>query len=350
LGARGSSQAGFEPAAVSFVSASQGWVLGGSGCADCSALQETLDGGATWTALPAPPAGLGYYTGSPMTGVTQVAFADAAHGFLYGPELLATSDGGRTWRRESLPPVQDLVTANGYAFALTAAAAGAPDRLWRATIGSGTWAMLPAPVGPEPDNPSLLYASGGTLVFLQQGYMGPEPVSTAATAGGLWLSTDDGTTWQTSTVPCTGTDGGGAAVLSIALGHPDAWLLDCFENEQSQQEQNTQHHLFGTVNAGQSWVRLPDPSRTNQPAALADNGAGHAFLATVGGLGDTLLGTFDGGLHWSVLITSGGWFYGWSGPVFPTAWTGFVVGPTHDAPAHLYRTTDGGRSWQTVGF
>jgi photosystem II stability/assembly factor-like uncharacterized protein len=334
---------------VSFVSASQGWVLGSSGCAECAALRETHEGGDTWTALPPPPALLGYYTSGPMSGVTQVAFADAVSGFLYGPGLLATSDGGRTWSRESLPPVQDLVTGNGYAYALTSGAVGAPDRLWRTAIGSSTWTMLPVPSGPERGNPSLIYASGSTLVLLQQGFAGPAPVSTAATAGGLWLSTDHGMTWQARTVPCTGKDDGGASVLGIALGHPDAWLLDCFDNEQSQQQQNTQHHLFGTVDAGLSWVRLPDPSNHNEPDALADNGVGHAFLATQG-IANTMLGTFDGGLHWSVLITSDGSFDGWSGPIFPTASTGFVVGPTHYSPEDLYHTTDGGRSWHIVRF
>jgi photosystem II stability/assembly factor-like uncharacterized protein len=334
---------------VSFVSASNGWVLGRSGCADCAAMRETRDGGGTWTALPPPPAPLGYYASGLVTGVTQVAFADADSGFLYGPELLATSDGGRTWRRESLPPVQDLVTGNGYAYALTSAAPGAPDRAWRTAIGSGRWALLPVPAGPGPGSPSFIYASGTMIVLLQQGATGPGAASTATAAGALWLSTDSGTTWQARTVPCTGRNGGGASVLSIAPGHPHAWLLDCFDNEQSQQEQNTQHHLFSTASAGLSWVRLPDPSRHNEPDALAGNGAGHVFLATLG-ITDTLLGTFDGGLHWSVLITSGGSFYGWSGPVFPTASTGFVVGPTHYAPEHLYRTTDGGRSWHIVRF
>jgi photosystem II stability/assembly factor-like uncharacterized protein len=334
---------------VSFVSASQGWVLGLDGCGDCAALLQTTDGGVTWTALPPPPSLLGYYTGSPVTGVTQVAFANAASGFLYGPELLATSDGGRTWSPESLPPVQSLVIGDGYAYALTAAAAGGPELLWRTAIGTGTWTPLPVPSGPQPDNPALLYASGSTLVLLQQGFMGPAPVSTAATAGDLWLSMDNGITWQARAVPCVGPDGGGASVLSVALGHPDAWLLDCFDTEQSQQEQDTQHHLFGTVDAGLSWVQLPDPSRANEPSALADNGAGHAFLATEGD-SDTLLGTFDGGLQWSVLIASGGSFSGWSGPIFLTAQSGFVVGPTHNAPEHLYRTTDGGQSWQIVRF
>jgi photosystem II stability/assembly factor-like uncharacterized protein len=342
-------QVGFDPAAVSFVSASQGWVLGVSGCADCSALRETRDGGSTWTTLPAPPAPLGYYT-SPATGVTQVAFADAVSGFLYGPDLLATSDGGRTWSRELLPPVHELVVGDSYAYALTAQAAGGPYRLWRTAIGSGTWEMLQVPPESDPAKPALIYASSSTLVLLQQGVFGPAPVNAPATAGGLWVSTDDGMTWQARTVPCTGQAGGGASVLSIAPGHSDSWLLDCFDNEQSSQEQDTQHHLFGTVNGGVSWVGLPDPSKHNEPDSLVDNGAGHAFLATVGGLGDTLLGTFDGGMHWSTLISSGGSFSGWSGPVFLTPATGFVVGPTHYAPEYLYRTTDGGRRWHIVRF
>jgi hypothetical protein len=241
------------------------------------------------------------------------------------------------------------VTGDGYAFALTSAASGSPDRLWSTAIGSGIWRMLPVPAGPDPDYPSLIYASGSTLVLLRQGFVGPAPASTAATAGGLWLSTDHGATWQARTVPCIGTEGGGASVLSIAVGHPDAWLLDCFDEEQSEQEQNTQHHLFGTVDGGLIWVRLPDPSKHNEPYALADSGAGHAFLATQG-MSDVLLGTFDGGFHWRVLITSGGSFDGWSGPLFLTAETGFVAGPTHYAPAHLYRTTDGGRTWRVIRF
>ena len=30
------------------------------------------------------------------------------------------------------------------------------------------------------------------------------------------------------------------------------------------------------------------------------------------------------------------------------AGTGFVVGPTHYAPEHLYRTDDGGRTWRVL--
>ena len=139
--------------------------------------------------------------------------------------------------------------------------------------------------------------------------------------------------------------------MSMALGHPDAWLLDCFDNEQSSQEQDTQHHLYGSANGGLSLVRLPDPTAHNEPELLADNGSGRAFLATEGDL-DYLVGTFDGGLHWQVLIKSGGSFSGWADLGFDTTDVGFVVGPANlddtVAPGHVYRTDDGGRTWQAM--
>ncbi|HEY6275817.1 MAG TPA: hypothetical protein VIX86_05755 [Streptosporangiaceae bacterium] len=163
----------------------------------------------------------------------------------------------------------------------------------------------------------------------------------------MWVSSERGSGWQARPVPCTPPEGRGAAVLSIAVGHPDAWLLHCFNNEQSSQEQNTQHHLYGTTDAGLSWARLPHPTRHNMPGLLADNGSGHAFLATEGPF-DTLVGTLDGGRHWHTVLRDGGSFFGWAGLRFVNTDTGFVVGPTHYAPEHLYRTDDGGRTWRAL--
>jgi photosystem II stability/assembly factor-like uncharacterized protein len=161
------------------------------------------------------------------------------------------------------------------------------------------------------------------------------------------MSTDGGSRWVKRPVPCAPADGG-AALVSIALDHPKAWLLDCYDNEQSSQAQETQHHLYGSANAGASWVRLGDPSHNGVPALLADNGSGHAFLTTESGAGDRLVGTFDGARNWSTLFASGGAFFGWADLQFVSASTGFVVGPTHYAPEHLYRTDDGGRTWHVL--
>jgi hypothetical protein len=162
------------------------------------------------------------------------------------------------------------------------------------------------------------------------------PQPTAGEVGALWISSDAGTEWISRKVPCTPADGG-AALVSIALDHPDAWLVDCCDNEQSSQEQHTQHHLYGTGNAGGDWVRLADPTQSGAPTLLADNGSGHAFLTTESGADDC-------GLSWSGLFPSGGSFYGWADLQFVDASTGFVVGPTHYAPEHLYRTEEG-RTW-----
>jgi photosystem II stability/assembly factor-like uncharacterized protein len=165
-------------------------------------------------------------------------------------------------------------------------------------------------------------------------------------AGRLWVSRNSGTSWQVSRVPCTALDGG-AALFAIALGQPREWLVDCFDNEQSSQAQNTQHHLYRSANAGASWTRVSDPTRHNDPDLLADNGAGHALLAT-DGASDALVGSFDGGRHWRLLLRSGGSFFGWADLRFLTAEIGFVVGPTHNLPGRLYRTDDGGRSWRIL--
>jgi hypothetical protein len=350
----------FDPIAASFVAASTGWLLGdpdwapgAAACQRCAGLLYTSDGGRTWRALPAPPAPLGAGD-SPAGAVTGIAFANAKDGFLYGPALLSSHDGGRSWVRVRLPPVQELVLGRGYAYAVTGAAFAPATGLWRTAIGSSRWTrlLLPTDLPHVPAGASYgglrLEADGSTLALLQQGATGPR--DTAATAGRLWISTDGGTSWHGRPVPCRPPAGGGADVMSMARGHPGAWLLDCFNNEQSSQEQNTRHHLYGSADGGLSWVRLPDPTAHNMPDLLADDGSGHAFLATEG-VQDYLVGTFDGGLHWHVLIKSGGSFSGWADLGFVTADIGFVVGPADPydtTPDHVYRTGDGGRTWHAL--
>jgi photosystem II stability/assembly factor-like uncharacterized protein len=167
--------------------------------------------------------------------------------------------------------------------------------------------------------------------------------------GRIWASSDSGTNWRARVVPCTAGDGG-AALFAIAFGHPRTWLVDCFDNRQSSQAQNTEHHLYRSADAGGTWRRVSDPTRHNIPGPLADNGSGHTLFATVGGGGDALVGSFDGGRHWRLLFRSGGGFFGWADLEFVTRETAFVVGPTHYAPEHLYRTDDGGRRWRTLRF
>ncbi len=336
---------GFQPTGVSFINAQQGWVLGSSGCRSCADVEVTSDGGSTWTARPRPPATISFYSGG---GVDDVYFADQKNGYLFGPDLYATHDGGDTWSRAALPAISEVTGEDGYAFALANNPNGGPSQLFRATVGSNTWSSVPLPRPTATcaacSEGFALYAQANTLLLLEGG-SGSVGV-TDAMLGALWTSNDNGAHWTSRPMPCT-TGDGGAAIATIAYGHPDAWLVDCFDDEQSSQSQNTQHHVYGTANAGATWVRLADPSATGGPALLADNGSGHAVLTTEGD-SDLLDATFDGAVHWSALFNDGGSFSGWADLQFVDTSTGFVVGPTDTASNHLYRTQNGGDTWQTV--
>jgi hypothetical protein len=238
----------------------------------------------------------------PPNAVTDIYVADRLNGFLFGPGLEITHDGGETWTAAALPPVMEVTGGDGYAFALAEDSSGGVASLWRTTDGSNTWSPLPVPPSSAMPQGSQLIIEGSTLLLLYEGFHGQD--ETPAQVGALWDSTDGGSQWVPRTVPCMPGDGG-AAVVSIAHGHPDAWLVDCFDNEQSSQAQETQHHLYGSANAGRNWVRLADPSTTRDPALLADNGFGHAFLRTDAGGQDWLMATFDDARSWTRLFATG---------------------------------------------
>lgn len=335
---------GFGVSAASFITADRGWALGSTGCPGCAGVATTSDGGKTWTSLPAPPTSLWWYYYEPSA-VTNIDFANTSDGYLFTPGLYATTDGGHTWTDQHLTGVKSLTVAAGYAYALTGHNGGGPETLYRSRLASNSWRAVPLPVVPTQAQSFEMAAAGPDLVLLQNG--SAAAVITPRQVGRLWVSTDAGNDWQPRSVPCTVADGG-ASVLSVAYGHPQAWLIVCFNNRQSQQLQNTLQHIYGTDNGGMNWVRLGNPPQHNRPALLADNGSGHAFLATEGGSGDTLNGTLDGSRTWTAIIRDGGSFSGWSDLGFATTETGYVVGPSRSATDHLYRTVDGGRTWTTV--
>jgi photosystem II stability/assembly factor-like uncharacterized protein len=309
----------------------------------------TRDGGADWSALSSPRVPLSFYSRASRA-VTDIAFADATNGFLYGPGLLTTHDSGRTWRRQSLPPIRTLNLGAVYAYALTTARTGAGVSIWRAAVGTDLWNQLSLPLAVEKLSPAVsadtlqLAVEGHTVVLIHGGSNGP--AVDRGQRGRIWVSSDSGTNWRARAVPCTPVDGR-ATVVAIARAHPHSMIVDCFDNEQSSQEQNTQHHLYRTTDTGSTWARIRDPTRHNLPALLADNGANHFFLATEG-VSDNLVGSFDGGQHWRLLLRSGGSFFGWADLRFVTTSTAFVVAPTHYATEHIYRTDDGGRNWRIL--
>ncbi|HEV2373990.1 MAG TPA: hypothetical protein VGS19_17770 [Streptosporangiaceae bacterium] len=169
------------PLSVSFVSPSQGWMLGVARCtptAGCRTLlmRKTANGGRTWVRAPAPPAQLSVYGSVVFTnpaigrpgGVDTVLFANASDGWVYGPGLLATHDGGTTWHRIATHGllVTRMTAGGGHILAVFQKAhcgttAVCPSHLFTARVGSDSFRQLPGTAGAAGGTTSSIAISGG---------------------------------------------------------------------------------------------------------------------------------------------------------------------------------------------
>jgi photosystem II stability/assembly factor-like uncharacterized protein len=144
---------GFQASSVTWLSPQLGWALGAVPCghSTCSDVIGSTDGGTTWHqagASPVPIANLG----KDRPGVTGIRFATVAVGWAFGPLLLRTDDGGRSWARQPIPgggkQVLDLAASSTVAYAIVSDCAfgrglcGKPLSFWRTTPGAGTWTRV----------------------------------------------------------------------------------------------------------------------------------------------------------------------------------------------------------------
>src|SRR5690242_17391928 len=216
----------FQPVSASFQSAARGFVLGAAGCRQVRACQArlatTTDAGAYWRFTGAPDVRLFNAAGNTLTQaskVRDVVFASRRTGWLYGPGLWATHDGGATWRKITLGG--DIVPSQGGGVVAMAAAAGtayavvAPDpfhgkpaELYASPAGQDAWARVGTMTG-GPSWASLAVA--GTAAWF-------------GTSAGLW-ATADGVHWHQDPVACPASDIGGLG--SIAAASPSRVVFLC---------------------------------------------------------------------------------------------------------------------------
>jgi photosystem II stability/assembly factor-like uncharacterized protein len=228
----------FEPFRSSFVSASVGFVLGAQGCSlafvatprPCApVVMATTDGGADWERVSAPATRLftadqelvqkvgGRIEATPY--VEAITFADARDGWLYGPGLWATHDGGRHWAAIDVGgnQVLALVTAAGWAYATLAPVSTMfPHALLRSPVGRDDWQPVESVTSHQldPPGPSTSFEDTAWVTL---------PASTQTESISVLWRTSDAAHWESAGRPC----GQHGYVVAIAASSATDLVLDC---------------------------------------------------------------------------------------------------------------------------
>ena len=290
---------GFAASDVTFVSTQRGWVLGSG------QLLTTDDGALSWTALPAPPAG-----------VTHLRFATSSDGYAWGADgaLWLTTDGAESWQPGHLGQVLSLETASGWVWAI--AGMQPYPNVWRAPIGSTAWTNL----GLTPDRTATLLVHGPTAYVVGQEGAGPIPPSVE-----VYTGTQAG---RHQGVPCPTS----LPVPSVELGASTDGSLVLVCDVQGQSAESELAYV--STDGGSSWTAITaPPAWSNGVTAIT----GKRF-------------SWNG----NILASSGG------------AWTVFLAGPPggfslvgfetdHQGVALatdgvLWITRDEGSTWSRVSF
>lgn len=326
----------FEANSASFASASTGFVLGTRHCSrlPCKALLEkTSNGGKAWNSVPAPAVALvPPFTGSPRSAVDEVTFENATDGWLFGPSLWATTDGGKHWQRQSLPgEVITLAASDGVAFAVTEPVNGGLDeaRLYRSQVGSTRWTRV---FGVHPQN--------ALTVFGHSVWVGIAPK--------LWTSTDSGKHWARLSFRCPSyaVDASAVAAAStknVALACSDAGFP---------QPGSSVKLVFTSSNGGRTFHFVGQPPEAGQVRTLAMP-PGHPRLITMTAASGAsyLYRSTNGGRTWRTTTYSDGGL-DFRDFAFVSATTGYLIHfggtPVIAYSMGLMKTANAGAHWTKV--
>jgi photosystem II stability/assembly factor-like uncharacterized protein len=337
---------GFHAQSLSFVSPKHGWMLGSAPCgqAVCTTVVGTNDGGLTWHERGTVDAPL---TLDDVTGVTQIRFADALHGWAFDPAVYATADGGATWQKQRTSGGRPLVALAGDAEAVYAVVSAChlgepishcshPTTLWRTTPTQGSWTpvSLTLPV----TNQAMLAVHGlAAYLIVPVGSSDPDVLD----------ATVDGQQWTSRPDPCVKSHNNETLTGVAPISDTEVALLCVGRAGRSEADKR----VLRSNDTGQTTSpagTTPSPGITSQLVA-APNGT----LAVASYSAASWIYRNAGGQNWTTPVTEADGGEGWNDIVFTTNQVGFVIhGPATccggHGPGDLWQTEDGGLTWQPV--
>jgi hypothetical protein len=329
---------GFEAASASFVSPGTGFVLGARKCSKlpCPArLEKTVNGGKTWSPVPAPAVSLtSPFAGSPKSGVATVRFENASDGWLFGPAVWATTDGGQHWNQESMPgEVIAVAASGGVAFAAAEPVDGGLNaaRLYRSQVGSTTWTRVPDV------RPAAALTVSGHIVW-------------AGVAPNLWLSADGGQHWAKLPFHCPASLPDASAVAAASTA--DAALV-CF-NPGFPQPGSSVKVVFATTDGGHTFHATGRPPEPGEPGILAMPPAHPQLVTLTAASGATFIyRSADSGKTWQTTTYDDGGL-GTRDLAYVSATTGYMIhfsgGPYLAYTKGLLKTVNAGASWTAIAI
>ena len=339
-----------------WISPLAGWVLGEgkAGCSTCVIIKYTDDGGRTWTMVPTPAgrtllSGGSTYTCQNSGGcVTHLVFVNRDDGYLFGPDLFTTTDGGRAWHRQAGEATVALqIVAPGVVWRLTYDSTGCPGpcriTLLQQAVGSSTaWSTVRAPFNGTGTffAPQIVSTDTARVLVAFYGHIAGGVTSHAF----FYVTGNEGRSWSLRADPCGRTGRVEDDAYDTSATGPGVVVVGCVAKSDS----NT-----GFVLVSRDGGRTFGPRRPVPPTDLSMIDAVSAstiVLATGnisggGPLTYTLETSTNGGVTWRTVVrdpetlTSSTPGESYLGFVSPTVghWIGYGN--------KLWTTTDGGEHW-----
>jgi photosystem II stability/assembly factor-like uncharacterized protein len=351
--------AGFQAQSATFVSADQGWVLGRTPCADaiCTSVVRTSDDGATWSSIPAPADGLEnpQSGSSSSSGVSEIRFADNLDGWVFGPDLWSTHDGGTTWSHitsgPGAAPVVDLESSGGSVYAVTERcspqASICPGQLWRSDNTTDGFDPVAAfNLEPENGNTVPVLALHDATGYLVTGTVGPSTL----------MITGNGTTWSPEPDPCP------AQLDEISVAPVDTVRAAMLCSGQGASG-STVKAVLATSDGGHTWVpEGKSPPSGGDGGTLSAANVSTLAIATSSGASEVYR-SVDGGATWTTPLSLSDGGEGWGDFGFTDSANGLAIhapigryqtvsagSPTPTGTGSLYLTSNGGATWSPVVF
>jgi photosystem II stability/assembly factor-like uncharacterized protein len=328
-----------------FASASTGWI------AQRDTLLATSDGGRHWRRIRALP----------NMSVTWLRLFDERHGIVlessqpamtHIERLARTDDGGAHWTAQQLPAIDSMVQAlsmaafpdstHGWYLAAETVGSGPKDlSLYRTDDGGMHWARIEAVDYMHSVDHGLV--RGGLPMGLhfnnaERGWL--IQASVVAEDAVLSMTTDGGSSWQTVTLPQPPDDSRPLSYIGVPSVFPDgSAVVSAFRGFVNETE-----YVYRSSDSGRTWGR---PAKLQQPSGLTSFlDSSHWWHAA----GTLSIRTSDGGRNWNRGGRApDGLSFAWLQPISQRSGWAIGVREKADLPAgQLLRTDDSADHWSPI--